>query len=208
MIQNKREFDHYFQEAEPGRKGEILEAAMSVFDEFGYDGGSMRQIASRVGVRESALYRHFPGKEAILAALLRVVGARAREEALAVLECIDAGDLRGSLLTVLRDRRRSVELYGPLLRLILPAATRDPTLVVEFQAHVFAPAIPVMQAKVAQIDAACGVPDAEKTRGARMRALASLFAGYLVSSMVLGDDQDDAIVDAALRVMWWEECPA
>ena len=62
---------------EPGRKGEILGAAAGVFAERGYDGGSMRDIAVRVGVTEPALYRHFPGKEALFLALMRAGGAGA-----------------------------------------------------------------------------------------------------------------------------------
>lgn len=53
---------------------EILDAALDLFGVSGYFGTSMRQIARAVGVRESALYHHFPSKEAILQALLGELG--------------------------------------------------------------------------------------------------------------------------------------
>ena len=53
----------FFAEVEPGRKGEILDSALHVFAERGYDNGSMRDIARGVGVSEPALYRHFPAKK-------------------------------------------------------------------------------------------------------------------------------------------------
>jgi AcrR family transcriptional regulator len=55
---------------------EILDAALDLFSEGGFFGTPMRQIARAVGVRESALYHHFPSKDAILAALLEEFGAR------------------------------------------------------------------------------------------------------------------------------------
>ncbi len=51
-------------------KERIFEAAVDLFAARGYDGTSMRQIAGVVGLTESALYRHYPGKEAILEAIM------------------------------------------------------------------------------------------------------------------------------------------
>ncbi len=53
---------------------DILDAALDLFAENGFFGTSMREIARRVGVRESALYHHFPSKEAILEGLLQSLG--------------------------------------------------------------------------------------------------------------------------------------
>src|SRR4051794_1772857 len=49
---------------------EILDTALDLFAERGYHGTSVREIATAVGVRESALYHHFPSKEAVLTAVL------------------------------------------------------------------------------------------------------------------------------------------
>jgi AcrR family transcriptional regulator len=48
----------------------ILDAALDLFAEKGYFGTSLRDVATRVGVRESALYNYFPGKDALFEALL------------------------------------------------------------------------------------------------------------------------------------------
>ena len=39
----------------------ILAEALSLFAESGYGGASMRELARRVGIRESSLYNHFAG---------------------------------------------------------------------------------------------------------------------------------------------------
>ena len=41
----------------------IIRAATSLFAKQGVDATSMRDIADAAGVREAAIYRHFPGKE-------------------------------------------------------------------------------------------------------------------------------------------------
>lgn len=46
-------------------KDKILDEAMELFSEFGYKGASVRKIAAKVGIRESALYNHFVNKEEI-----------------------------------------------------------------------------------------------------------------------------------------------
>lgn len=50
-------------------KKKIVEAAMELFAEHGYKGTSVRKIAAKVGIRESALYNHFTNKEAIFMAI-------------------------------------------------------------------------------------------------------------------------------------------
>ncbi len=47
----------------------ILDVALDLFTEHGYDGTSLRQIAERLGVTKAALYYHFASKEDILMAL-------------------------------------------------------------------------------------------------------------------------------------------
>ena len=48
----------------------ILDAALGLFADKGFFGTSLRDVASVVGVRESALYNYFAGKEALFEALL------------------------------------------------------------------------------------------------------------------------------------------
>ena len=46
-------------------KEKIVEAALELFSQRGYDGASVRDIARAVGIRESSLYNHFANKQAI-----------------------------------------------------------------------------------------------------------------------------------------------
>jgi len=48
-----------------GTKLKILKEAKALFSQLGYKGASVRKIALKVGIRESALYNHFKNKEEI-----------------------------------------------------------------------------------------------------------------------------------------------
>lgn len=52
------------------RRTEVLQAAIELLDEVGLDALTMRLLASRLGVRASALYRHYPSKQALLDAMV------------------------------------------------------------------------------------------------------------------------------------------
>lgn len=67
-----------------------LVGALGLFAENGYDGASMRDIASVVGVRPATLYDQFPSKAHILARLC-VIGCQAWHD-LMVEAMVDAGD--------------------------------------------------------------------------------------------------------------------
>jgi AcrR family transcriptional regulator len=52
------------------RKEAIVEAVRDVFAEKGFDGTTTRELAKAAGVSEALLYKHFPSKESLYAAML------------------------------------------------------------------------------------------------------------------------------------------
>jgi AcrR family transcriptional regulator len=65
----------------------VLAVAVQVFNERGYDGTSMSDLASRLGIAKSAIYHHVTGKEELLSlaldrALSGLAGVRDRVSAL------------------------------------------------------------------------------------------------------------------------------
>ena len=51
------------------RRRDVVERAIGVLDESGLDALTMRRLAADLGVQPGALYHHFDGKDALLAAL-------------------------------------------------------------------------------------------------------------------------------------------
>lgn len=60
-------------------KEKILDAALTLFAENGYNGTSVEQIAKAVGIKAPSLYKHFKGKEDILNVLIDSAEARYEE---------------------------------------------------------------------------------------------------------------------------------
>lgn len=82
-----------------GRRGQILAVAAQLFARHGFHGVSIAELGAAVGVSGPALYRHFPGKEALLEEMLVGISeellAGGRERASA---CDDPHDLLEALV--------------------------------------------------------------------------------------------------------------
>lgn len=57
-------------EAKAARRSALLRSAAGLFAERGFAGVSMEDLGTAVGMSGPAVYRHFPSKQAVLAALL------------------------------------------------------------------------------------------------------------------------------------------
>jgi AcrR family transcriptional regulator len=77
----------------------ILDAALHVFADKGYFGSSLRDIATAVGVRESALYNYFSGKEALFEALI-LADQQSKAERLSAVMVDPITDVRVTLTRV------------------------------------------------------------------------------------------------------------
>ncbi|WP_336205517.1 SACE_7040 family transcriptional regulator [Nonomuraea sp. LPB2021202275-12-8] len=83
------------------RRAEILAAAASLFAVRGFHGVSIEDIGGAVGISGPALYRHFTGKDALLAEMLLDISSRLRESAVAVVTSAGGpGETLDALLNV------------------------------------------------------------------------------------------------------------
>jgi AcrR family transcriptional regulator len=87
----------------------ILDAAEELFAERGYDGASLRDVATRVGVRPPSLYNHFASKDALYAAVLErgigpLIELLARSAAAPADEAYDPGRLVADVMQILARR--------------------------------------------------------------------------------------------------------
>lgn len=102
------------------REAAILEAAGRLLARIGYDAMSMDEIAAEVGIAKGSLYRHFPSKEQLAAAVMRRWAARTREriDALESELASPLARLRALLAWMLRSR---LEGAVPLVPATSPA---------------------------------------------------------------------------------------
>ena len=97
----------------PDTRDRILDIALDLFTEQGYDGTSLRQIADQLGVTKAALYYHFSSKDEILLALHMRLHEFGRE----------------ALLKMAAQEPVTLELWGELLDEVVDAMLAQRKLV-------------------------------------------------------------------------------
>jgi AcrR family transcriptional regulator len=200
----------YFTKFVAGRRGEILDAALSVFAEKGYEAGTMREIALRVGVTEPALYRHYAGKEALLEGLIAVAGDHITEHAASRMQDIRPETIRASLSFIMESRRNHVHGENssrPVIGILMMAAPHNDAIRAIFSEHILRPMVAQLTTILPPVDAYFGIERTPEEAADRVRAFISLFVGSFMTSMMFGDAGDhidDATVDAMLAMMGWD----
>lgn len=94
-------------------RARLIRAALELFTTQGFRGTTTPEIAQRAGVAEATIYRHFPGKEALLAAA-----------------CLEAQS-HGKVLIAEEDQRAGTDLRDGLTRIgrqLIDLAQHDPAL--------------------------------------------------------------------------------
>jgi AcrR family transcriptional regulator len=196
----------YFAGFVEGRRGEVLDAALKVFASKGYDCGTMRQIATVLGVTEPALYRHYTGKEALIEDLIATAGDHAVAEVRARMALVRPESVRQSLTELVASGPHRRGGPGGVAQMLLVATPHQGLLLQAFRAHVARPMFESICEFVPRVDAFYGIERSAAETRARSRAVMSLFVGYFMTSMMLGESgQDEAVVDAVLATMGWED---
>ncbi|MBC7228011.1 MAG: TetR/AcrR family transcriptional regulator [Thermoflexales bacterium] len=125
------------QEAADRRK-QILEAAVAVFAERGYQRATVKEIAARAGVAPGTIYLYFRNKRELLLALAETLIRRAADTLLAPCAELDVGS---HLALILRDRLRFVRENQGLLRALATEIWTDRELAAQFFGEVILPVI-------------------------------------------------------------------
>lgn len=200
----------YFTRFVEGRRGEVLDAAMAVFAEKGYDCGTMREIAERLGVTEPALYRHYASKEALFSDLVAQAGDHIAARAAAGMDRVQPESLRESLAQLLEARRQppGEQSARPIIGTLMMAAPHNDAFREDFREHIALPMVARLTELVPRVDAHFGIVRPPEAVPGQVRAFMSLFVGSLMTSMMFDEgrgDQDEAVVDALLAIMGWDE---
>jgi AcrR family transcriptional regulator len=204
----------YFEDFVEGRRGEILDAALAVFGEKGYEAGTMREIAARVGVSEPAIYRHYESKEAILADIVATAGDRIAGEVREWLAQVNGANIVKTLYALIEFRRagslkrKRAEIgggAGDVMHILFHAAPHNEMFINLMRAHIGQPLVDEVRNLVPRVDAEYGIERSAEELESRVRVFMSLFAGYFTTSLVFdAPPNDTAIVDAILAIMGWQ----
>jgi AcrR family transcriptional regulator len=112
----------------------LLAAARRMFAEQGYNGTSVGEIEAAAGLspRSGALYKHFPSKQAVLAAVM-AQHTDVVEEMRRQLEVMPLGDLRTELTLVARWGLAELRREHELTRIVMKEGDRFPEMAETFR---------------------------------------------------------------------------
>ncbi|HEX6312254.1 MAG TPA: TetR/AcrR family transcriptional regulator [Acidimicrobiia bacterium] len=99
----------------------ILDAALELFAELGYEGLSVEAVAGRAEVSKATIYRRYPSKSDLVIAACTAVSDQVREPA-------DTGSLRGDVEVIVGNicRMLTTTVNGRLLPQMVAEAARNP----------------------------------------------------------------------------------
>jgi AcrR family transcriptional regulator len=110
----------------PGNRRQlILDAAGPIFSERGYHGASMEEMAAKVGITATALYRHFPNKYALFAECTNLMVDRLRDVLDDLPGSATLSDLLRALAQVTFEHRASGGVYRWEARFLEAGERRD-----------------------------------------------------------------------------------
>ena len=147
----------------------IVDAALSLVAERGFQAATMDAIADRAGVSKNTIYRRWPSKEALIADALRELTARA--------EVAGEGEVYALLLEHIRDVARVLAdpLVGRLLPGLLGELQRNPAFAAAYADQVVRPR---RQAIIELLERA--IERGELRTGTRADEIADLLIGPLI----------------------------
>ena len=111
----------------PERRRQIIEAAADLFARNGFRGTTTREVAAAVGVSEAAVFKHFPTKEELYAAIIEAK-AQTQELLGGALAAATRGDDAAVLRTLGREMIARMQADPTLMRLLLFSALEGHSL--------------------------------------------------------------------------------
>ncbi len=170
----------------------IVDAALAVFAEEGFDGLTMEAVAARAGVGKATVYRRYPGKAELVIRAASCLSAAEAPEA-------DTGSLRGDLQAIARNlvHLLTATVAGRCVPELVAALPRCAQLAGEHRRFIAAP----RRLTVRAVDRA--VARGELAADTDAEIVADLLAGpifyrHLVMRGRLDTRYADRVVDAVL----------
>ncbi|MFJ9343850.1 TetR/AcrR family transcriptional regulator [Streptomyces sp. NPDC101733] len=177
----------------------ILDSALALVGEVGYDKLTVEAIAARAGVGKQTIYRWWPSKAAVLLdASLALAGEV--EDGAAPAGFPDTGDLAADLKSVLRATvdECADERYAAPVRALTAAGATDPELGARFHEQLLEPQLALYEARLRTARDAGQLPAEIDLRLTVEMLVGPLTYRWLLRTAPLTHAFADALVDGVL----------
>mgnify|MGYP001597982458 CR=1 FL=1 len=194
MKEDSYDIQEYLQdytESSPDKEIRIINAAINIFSEKGFESTRTREIAERAGIAEGTIFRYFPTKDAILERmvplLIRVMMPRISGPIERIIHAHANDPVEDVWREILIDRIQMIRDNGRFIRSVLPELIHRAPLLNQLKANI----LPVIEQYVTH------VVDYGKVRGELDSALdphlvVQQLIGFILSySMIGGSEKQD-----------------
>ncbi len=165
------------------RRDQIIDAAIDVIAEHGFQRTTIKQIAQRAEVADGTIYNYFKNKDAILLGIIaRLTEAEQREIHFAEAEQID---FQQFITEYVAHRMDEVDLGYSILKAILPETIVNPEINRLLNEQVYAPTFAIAEEYIQHLMTQGIIAEADPVVAAR------LFAGPMMGLLflrLLGDE--------------------
>lgn len=171
------------------RKQQILDAAVVVFAEKGFQRATTRDIAEAADVAEGTIYNYFDSKDHLLVEILAQLGSF--EERRTLLEAALQANLRSFFRTYVVERMQAIAANYPMLLATLPEILNNPHLREHYYQDFVQPGIELLE-QHAQT----------RIQQGEIRAVDAPLTTRLFISLTLGMQVLLVLGDPVLRAAW------
>lgn len=194
MEQNNYDIQDFLQDYakdSADKEVKIINAAINIFSEKGFESTRTREIAERAGVAEGTIFRYFPNKNAILERmvplLIRVMMPRISEPIDRIIRTHEADSVEEIWFDILTDRIKMIRDNGRFIKSVLPELIHRAPLLHQFQTSIL-PMIEQYIAKVVDYGKARGELDSALSPQIVMQQMLGFILAY---SMFSGSEKRD-----------------
>ena len=194
MKEDSYDIQEYLQdytESSPDKEIRIINAAINIFSEKGFESTRTREIAERAGVAEGTIFRYFPTKDAILERmvplLIRVMMPRISEPIDRIIRAHEADSVEDIWFDILIDRIKMIRDNGRFIKSVLPELIHRAPLLHQFQTSIL-PMIEQYIEKIVEYGKARGELDSALSSRLVMQQMLGFILSY---SMFGGSEKRD-----------------
>ena len=194
MKEDSYDIQEYLQdytESSPDKEIRIINAAINIFSEKGFESTRTREIAERAGIAEGTIFRYFPTKDAILERmvplLIRVMMPRISGPIEKIIQAHANDPVEDVWREILIDRIQMIRDNGRFIKSVLPELIHRAPLLNQLKTSIL-PVIEQYISKVVEYGKARGELDSALNSQLVMQQLLGFILSY---SMFGGSEKQD-----------------
>ncbi|PKM40716.1 MAG: hypothetical protein CVV04_05875 [Firmicutes bacterium HGW-Firmicutes-9] len=146
-----QEYLEDYTESSPDKEIRIINAAINIFSEKGFEATRTREIAERAGIAEGTIFRYFPSKDAILERmvplLIRVMLPRFAGPIERIIKNHAADSVENILFEIITDRLHMIRDNERFIKSVVPELIHRAPLMQQMEANV----LPVIEQFVGKV---------------------------------------------------------